>query len=484
MSYETAQHPLGPWIGARYDVPIEEVPQQYMAELYNAEIMRNGGLRSRLGYDEYIDSAIVGVPPCLGLGEHEFNASTSRKWCIQGSVFYEDVSGTWTDRTGAVSITNDQDNLYFSTNAAGTLILSSLSDGPFKWAAAGGNLAALGVSSRFTSNEISYFWDNRVWHAHTDADEDAVWYTDQNAIETVGATSVLYADNIVRAVSKGFVEDGEFGSGVMLCVHTREGIWVPVPTNVAATPYAWRLKTPIGANGKMNVAELPDGGQIFLNEENLYYWRGGGEPQVIEATDGERFWDNLNTSRLKYANNCVDTIERRVWFNIPWGSAQGSNNRVAQIDYRTKELVGIHADFSRNASAFFDGLPHMGGVDDGLIWKHNSGNTDDDASITIRGTFSGAPPINSGVDVLWTLATMNFEPQAVDVSVLFSQSGSGLASVTESVDFGDPSDALVTEFTIGTSVIRGGSAVQPIDIDLTGWSRQMTLRLQAENVVV
>ena len=132
MAYETGKHTLGPWKGVLYNVPVEEVPTDYLGDVDNVEVSKNGAVVSRKGYDEYIATPITATPPCMGLGEHRFTAAVVRKWAIFGAKFYENVSGTWTDRTGGMTITNDEDNQYFGTDAGGVLVISSLTDGQFK----------------------------------------------------------------------------------------------------------------------------------------------------------------------------------------------------------------------------------------------------------------------------------------------------------------------------------------------------------------
>mgnify|MGYP001593832392 CR=1 FL=1 len=74
----------------------------------------------------------------------------------------EDVAGTWTDRTGAASITDDDDNFMRAAFLNDIAVLTFLKkDAPLKWTGAG-DVATLGGSPR-SGVKGCFSWDGRMW---------------------------------------------------------------------------------------------------------------------------------------------------------------------------------------------------------------------------------------------------------------------------------------------------------------------------------
>ena len=112
---------------------------------------------------------------------------------------------------------------------------------------------------------------------------------------------------------------------------------------------------------------------------------------------------------------------------------------------------------------------YYGGYDDGFAWQHDTGTADDTAAINAYFHTGATPPLSAADSVRWLYARHQFNPENENLNVLVQQRGPGIPSRVNEFDVGDPTDALVTEFVIGSSVIRGSDWGSFIDTDLYGY---------------
>lgn len=150
-------------------------------------------LRKMFGMDRINSSAVSNINGC-GVFYLDVNGATKRT-AVFGSGFYEDVAGTWTDRTGTVTITDGANNLVQAINhQQGSNKYAIYVNGvnpPWKWTGSG-NAAVLGGTppANFTSiakyhdtifgsyGELNYFsdtgdpetWNSTRWVLRFDKD--------------------------------------------------------------------------------------------------------------------------------------------------------------------------------------------------------------------------------------------------------------------------------------------------------------------------
>ena len=218
MPIPGSPHTYGPWnFGVNYSVPPDELNQQEMSGGQDVRIGKGGEGMSRKGTTPYNGTAISGGAAYTACGQHDFNASTSREFAVNGDKFYEGASGTWTDRSSTMTITAGDDNTFSHVDANGTRVLTNgvSGDNIMKWTAAGGNAAALDVDSRFTWAKWTEFFDNRLWMANTSTGTDEIWHSDIADIETWGATSFFQIGEIITGVK---------AIGDILAVHSERAI--------------------------------------------------------------------------------------------------------------------------------------------------------------------------------------------------------------------------------------------------------------------
>ena len=459
----------GPWVGGvRYDLPVEEQATNTLYEMSNTKVGLSGEVRKRLGYAKYIATALSSTT-VTAVGYAQFSASSANAFVVAGTVLYENMSGTWTERMPAsgVTITAGTDNTFEWVNAGGTIVLTNGVNGPIKWAASAGDCAALDVDSRFsTADHIEYF-DGRLWLANTDANEDRLWRSDTGDIETWGSTSFYGLDHPITGV-KAFSN--------ALAVHAEQGIWLLQPTGNSSVPYQVQRQANGGSISGRALATLPDGSQVFPRRDGIYRWHGGPVQKISQALDGARYWDKINAARLVQSFAVVYPDQNEVWFQVPYGASQTNMNHTIVFDYVRGIWYGPYEDYTRNCGAIVDDLPHMGGIGDGLLYIHDSGTNDNTAAIAGSFQTGATPPAGGEADVRWQYARHYFELKGSH-TVQVGQRATGIVGDAESIAMGG-SYAGLDAFVLGVDILAEPDLVLLSDTDLHGYDPHTSLRYQ------
>ena len=457
----------GPWVGGvQYKLPVEGQRTDTLFAMSNCKVGLAGEVKKRLGFAKYISTALS-TTDLTAVGYAKFSASSAATFIVSGTVLYEDVDGTWTERMPAsgVTITAATDNTFEWVNAGGTIVLTNGANGPIKWAAAAGDCAALDVDSRFSTADHIEFFDGRLWLANTNANEDRLWRSDTGDIETWGSTSFYGLDFPITGL-KAF--------GNALAVHAEEGIWLLQPTGNSSVPYQVQRQGNGGSISGRALAALPDGSQVFPRRDGIYRWHGGPVQKISQALDGSRYWDSISPNRLLQSFAVVYPDQNEVWFQLPYNSTNMNHTMI--YDYVRGIWYGPYEDYTRNCGAIIADLPHMGGVGDGLLYKHDSGT--DDASSAIVGTFQigATAPAGGEVDVRWQYARHYFELKG-NHTVGISQRATGILGDTEQVNMGG-SYAVLDSFVLGSDTLAEPDLVLLADTDLHGYDPHTSLRYQ------
>ena len=90
---------FGPWQTIDYSVPAIDLQPNVLSRIENMYLDNAGSLNTRRGTAKYISSALSSSPSIVATGKQRFTASSSAVFAIAGDKFFEDISGTWTDRT-------------------------------------------------------------------------------------------------------------------------------------------------------------------------------------------------------------------------------------------------------------------------------------------------------------------------------------------------------------------------------------------------
>ena len=466
---------FGPWATVDYSVPAVDLEPNVISEMKNVELDDAGSIKTRNGYSKYISSALTDTPSITGCGKQRFSVSSSRVFVVAGDKFFEDVSGTWTNRTSTQTITADNDNTFITANASGTLVFTNGVDTVKKWAAAAGNIAALGMgSSSVTRASIVAWWDGRVWLINTNQGERFAHYSSLTDIESYGANDYYLTDGAITGAGpvKSF-----------FALHNEDSIWGLFPTGSSDAPYALQRRADRGTVARRSVVMDEYGNQVFIRRDGIYIWDGSVPPIKISGNfDGSQFWDNVVQDRLEHSFAIENRAKNQVIFALPYGTSQVLMNKYIIWNYKTQKWVGVHEDFTRICAAYFEDAPHFGGSGDGLLYKHDTGTNDNTAAIKSSVALAATPPVSLADVVRFLYARHEFEAAETNYEIIVQQRGPAIVSRSDGLSVGDPSDAIETAFTIQQSQIRGSTTAFVLDTDMWGYDPVTQLKYQANNL--
>ena len=100
---------FGPWQTVNYSVPAIDLSPNVLSSIENMYLDNAGSLNTRPGMAKYISGALSSTPSIVAVGKQRFTASSSSVFVIAGDKFFEDISGTWTDRTASITVTDHVD---------------------------------------------------------------------------------------------------------------------------------------------------------------------------------------------------------------------------------------------------------------------------------------------------------------------------------------------------------------------------------------
>ena len=179
------------------NVDFDDVPDGGSSDCKHV-IYERSSLRKMWGMDRVNSSA---ASETAGLGLHFLNVSgVTKRVAVFGSKFYEDVSGTLTDRTGAITLTagNLCQMIDHQQGSNKYLIGVNGVDAPFKWTGSG-NAAVLAGSPPIFTTVAKYH--NFIWGAVS----EIVYFSGLTDPETWDTTkwTVRFNKNVVRLIENG-----------------------------------------------------------------------------------------------------------------------------------------------------------------------------------------------------------------------------------------------------------------------------------------
>ena len=475
-------HVYGAWVGGfNASKPAEELDPREIYDGRNIRIFPDGRARQRSGSTPFNTSALASTPTIDTFGQHAFDADTERIWAIADGKFYEDTSGVgtgFTDRTSTATITAG--NKWSMANANGTLIGHNGVSGDtiLKWSTAGGNVAALDVDSRFTWAKYWDFWDNRAWAANTSTGTEDVWRSDLADIETWATTSFFQ----IGAIVTGMRSMSNFQ-----CIHSEDAIVLLVPTGNAVTPYRQVPKNAKGTVAPFAIKTIspPSGGeiQVYVRNDGIYAFDGEEARKLSERLDGERYWDNINTSALSNAFSIDYPTRNEVWFYLPYGSGQTTMNHKMVFNYRLGVFYTAWDGVTRNSAAIINDMPYSGGISDGFIYddepassvlSDNDGTTNN--AIDAWFETSAITPEGEDVTPRWLFVRTSLDSVG-DYDIEFTAKMRSHPNVTATIEPIGTFDAIGTTFQIGISEIAEDvTQVLNLDTNLLGYDPHIRLR--------
>ena len=477
----------GPWTqGVRYDMPAESIGPNGLSDMLNTRLTQSAAVEKALGVKSYQDaSAISGTPTLTACGQFRVPSSgTEYVFIVAGTTMYYYNSG-WTDITGSVSITANDDYTFEWVRAFDTLILTNGFNPPIKWTGSG-NAAALDVDSRFNTADHVAFFDNRVFCANTDAHTDRVWYSDIGDPETWDASSFYNLGSPVTGLQP--LQNA-------LAIHTEDFISILLPTGNATIPYQLQQRTTTdprntqhgGALSGRSIVTVPGNAQVFVMEDGIYMWAGGETIEKVSYALDDGYWSDISKNRLQQSFAVYYPDENEVWFWLPNTSNNCNNVMVMSMRHRYVDpasgetrfawygpLNGAGTTFQRNCAGIIDDKPHAGNFD-GKLLDHAPATVYNHEGAAYDAHFetSAPAPMGGDVDLRWLYSRVYFDGLgAFTIGVQQESQGVGGNTTTMSTIGGG---GVMNAFTLGESLL-GTKRMVSKDIDLKGYDPHSSLK--------
>ncbi len=397
-------------------------------------ILLDVGFKKRNGDAAWNSSAMVsGATAIQGAGYIKFDNGVEFLTAIAGTKFFADsgLSGTMTDRTGAVTITTGQDNIWTPVNFNNLQIwFGGAPDAPFKYSGSG-NAAALGGSP--PSAATGFAANNRIFGISTAANPSRIyWPILANPEDWTGAGSgnadVAQSDG--EALQCGIMSGPDTAilfknSSTHLMVLTR----APFPI--------YQLQKGIGIAGR-NAWAYAHGtlyfvtpGRRMMSTAHTMYSPGG---TIFDTypNDVNDIWDSINPNRIaNIVGYYHQPLELVIWL-VATGSST-TNNYAIIWDIKRKCYLRCTTGFKANVVCAVQNRRMFGGHYNGKLYEKFKSTVFSDASETSPGAINGywrTPYKNPGdgldttVHPLYlSVAVLSESASTLDISYAFDFTG-------------------------------------------------------------
>ncbi len=456
--------------GVVYSRAVEDLEFNELSSMENVRLGLGGFVEKRRGFSKYQSlSALGSTPTITACGEFSEPGEADIDFIVAGTAFYEYSSSAWTARTGSVAITAGDDNVFEWVRAHSKLILTNGVNKVKKWEGAGENLADITMpGDALRANHCAY-WDNRLWLGNTEDNDDRMWYSANDNVDSWEGTSFYNFGAPITGIEP-------FQNS--LSVHTEEGIWTLSPTGNAEHPYSLQQRVGTRMGGTLSgraIISLPDNRQLFIMRNGIYQWTGGDEIEKMSGPLDIGYWPNINLSRLKYSFALYFAQENEVWFFLPYGSGQTLMNHIMIYNMEMEVWFGPYTGFERTAAAVIDDLPHAGG-DGGILYNHWTADSYSDDSAAIKSYFTtcAAPPDNEPTTRnRWYYARTYFDSTG-DYDVSIFQESSGVSGTLESINVQGGGNSVLGSFSLDSDTLSTVRMLS-IDSDLSGYDPHTSL---------
>lgn len=373
--------------GLHSNAAITELDNNEAYDLSNVLIGPNGSfVRSKNGNTVFNSSAMNGGVAVQSLSYYKLVAGTEFLASVCGAkIFSSPLDGTMTDRTGAVTITAGQDNLWtfltFNNIHIGFGGPSTAPDAPIQWTGAGNAAALAGTPPSAYGAVLA---NNRVFAFRTAAAPSIVQWSklgdgqDWTATGS-GSQSVLTANNdSITALSV-------LDTNTILVFKESSIHKMLISTLVSGAFPVFSLFPGTGCAGK-HAQVVVDGICYFITPQGFMKITDGNEiiddVKLPKLSYIDNIWSGINPSRFKYIQGYHVTgtdYEHILW--IITSTAAGTTNDMAiRWDIQNKCWLRDKTGYKANAiTSTPAGIIYTGHYD-GKIYKQDVSGTTTEAS--------------------------------------------------------------------------------------------------------
>lgn len=343
-------------------------------------IILDKGFKKRNGDSAWNSSAMVSSSTAItGMGYIKLDAGTEFLNAIAGTKFFADsgLSGTMSDKTGAVTITSGQNNIWNAVNFNNLQIwFGGAPDAPFKYSGTG-NAAALGGTPP-TANNI-FAANNRIFAMNTAANPSRIYWPIVSNPEDWTGTGSGSADVAVSdgdSLQCGVVTGPDTAilfknNSTHLMITTRQ----PFPI--------YQLQKGIGIAGK-NAWTMADGTIYFITPSLRMKSTMDGINFTDYPNDINDLFDSINVNRIQYIQGFY--YQALEW--IGWICSTGSStthNYLLIWDLKHKCFLRCTTGFKANVVGLIQNRRLFAGHYNGKMYEKLKATIFSDASETSPG---------------------------------------------------------------------------------------------------
>lgn len=355
--------------GYAANISLEQIKLNQAAELDNIVVLPDGfGFRTRWGNSKVNTSAFNSGATWQGLGYFLTSAGSEYIVGVAGTKFGTDASfGTsFTDSTGAITITSGQTNLWdlftFNDQVIGFGGAPTAPDAPFKWTGSG-NAAALGGTSPSAYGGLTA--NNRVFAFRTAASPSTLYWSilgDATDFAGVGSGSTVI----------GSLNDNQKLTGVIVqntnyMLAFKEGATYQV--NITTAPFpSYTLFPTVGCAGKKAAINI-DGTVYWINQWGRMV-STDGQTLTKYSNEADDLWAAVDPTYYSQIKAFREVGADHDW--LCWSvriTGNSTNDRIIVWDLENKCWLRCRSGYTKNAfTVDAIGRVYMGGYD-GFVYK-------------------------------------------------------------------------------------------------------------------
>jgi len=358
-----------------------------------------------------------------------------------GGDAFKKLTNSWTDLTGAVTVTDDADNLvsfatFFDNGGNECFIICPEQDTPFKWLGGAANAAALAATPGDFRFPVVHM--NRLWVAV----DDIIYISDYFDCETWDVAWDL----------QRFRGDGEDITGV---ARYADRIIVMKPSSIfmiSGSSYAdYSSQLIVSGDGcasgySIQEVESRRYGNIlvFLSKEGQLKGFNGSKNLIPLGDPAKPLYDKMNKTRLSKCGSANYRPLKQYWLTMTYGAGT-AHDQIMAYDYFNDTYTSddgqplstnlYHLGIDANCMAIFETATAqqilVTADYDGNVFRQDYG-LDDEGSLTIDAKWqSGKLDMGdpSSVKLLTELAVVTTQSSETHLSVTVTTSGNSAAGV-------------------------------------------------------
>lgn len=450
----------------------EDVPDGGSSDCKHV-VWNRSALRKMFGMDR-INSTQAATTRGNGVHYFEVNGITKRV-AVFGTKFYEDVAGVWTDRTGAITITDGAANqVQFVNHQASSnkyLIGVNGVDAPFKWTGTG-NAAVLGGTPPIFETGAKY---NDAFFGSID---EIVYPSSTLDPETYNTTrdAINFTRDVMRLIE----------NGPKLAVLMSDHIG-----SISGFDYLDFAKDDseldkVGCVGKLAAAKAVFGTKTdviaTLSKDGLWII---DQAFGAEKLFGDDYIQEFNQTNLSKATLAYSNADHFLYVFAPYGLAT-ENDYLIVVDMLTGAIwpcPSIHSNSVRASASMRDsnGDEFIYFVDtNGYAFKFNRATKNYHTGTSTQAIDSRFKTKKYDLKDIHSLREASMLADAVgdwDVTMAIGFSLTSADGDTGSISLLGEGDLLGSTFILGASVLSGSDYVFEVLEGIGGFGRYMTITL-------